>query len=394
MMRILYITLENISLHKGSVVHVKEIVKGLRDRDYNVGLVANSSNKDEQIPHFYNLYVLPPSTLRLLGLKEQPHIVSLVFLFFYLLTILPQYDIIYTRDYHTVIAALFPRLLFKKKLIFEINGIANEEQSLKGHSILNRMVVFLIRKAEKMATRNSEKIISVTPHIGAYLVENYNCLAEKVVTVTNGVNTRQFHPIHDEALLKSLKMKLGIADEDTVIIFVGNLAPWQGVETLIEVAPLLLKKIANIKFLIIGDGILRDEFKERVDSLRLSDRFIFTGMVEYEQVSFYINLADICVLPKRRLKSGYSPIKLYEYMACEKAVVASRVEGLEFIEEEGIGRLVEPEDVIGLERTLNDLIKSPQERMRMGQRGLQIARERFSWESRAAEIEKVLKELA
>jgi glycosyltransferase involved in cell wall biosynthesis len=279
-------------------------------------------------------------------------------------------------------------------LVFEINGIAHEEQKLKGYSILNRILVFLIREAERMATRYSEKIISVTPHIGAYLVENYNCPPEKVIAVMNGVNIKQFYPIHDESLLESLKMKLGIASEDTVIIFVGNLAPWQGVETLIEVAPLLLKKIANIKFLIIGDGILKDGFKERVDSLRLLDRFIFTGMVEYEQISFYINIADICVLPKRRLKSGYSPIKLYEYMACKKAIVASKVEGLEFIEEEGIGRLVEPEDVIGLERTLYNLIKSPQERIRMGQRGLELARERFSWESCASKIEKVLIELA
>jgi glycosyltransferase involved in cell wall biosynthesis len=67
---------------------------------------------------------------------------------------------------------------------------------------------------------------------------------------------------------------------------------------------------------------------------------------------------------------------------------------LEFIEEEGIGRLVEPEDVTGLERALNDLINAPQERIRMGQKGLQVVRERFSWELSIAKIEKILKELA
>jgi glycosyltransferase involved in cell wall biosynthesis len=81
-------------------------------------------------------------------------------------------------------------------------------------------------------------------------------------------------------------------------------------------------------------------------------------------------------------------------MACGKPVVASRVEGLEFIEEEGTGQLIEPEDVIGLEKALYDLIKERQERIDMGQRGLQIARERFSWESRVTEIERVLKGLA
>jgi glycosyltransferase involved in cell wall biosynthesis len=108
----------------------------------------------------------------------------------------------------------------------------------------------------------------------------------------------------------------------------------------------------------------------------------------------YINIADICVLQKQRLKSGYSPIKLYEYMACGKPLVATRVEGLEFIEEDGIGRLVEPEDVVGLERALRDLIMAPQERIRMGQKGLQVVRERFSWELSITKIENILKEMA
>ena len=69
--------------------------------------------------------------LRFLRLKRQPYIVSCFFFFFTLLKILPQYDIIYARDFHTVIIALLPRLIFRKKLVFEINGIANEEQKLK-----------------------------------------------------------------------------------------------------------------------------------------------------------------------------------------------------------------------------------------------------------------------
>ena len=393
-MRILYLTLENLSLHKGSVVHVKEIVNGLRKLGHHVGLVASSLNKSEEANRFYNLNVIPSFMLRLFRLKKQPYIVSLIFLFLYLLRILPQYDIIYARDYHTVMIALFPRLIFKKKLVFEINGIANEEQRLKNNSLLNSILVFLIQKAEKMATKYSEKIISVTPHIRAYLVQNYNCSPDKVKAIPNGVNTKKFQPIHDEALLGQWKDRLEIAKEEIVIAFVGNLAPWQGVEYLIEVAPLLLKETKNIKFLIIGDGILKMGLKEKVNRLGVSNHFVFAGMVNHQEIPFYINIADICVLPKRRLKSGYSPIKLFEYMACGKPVVDTRVEGLEFIEEEGTGRLIEPENVEGFEKTLYDLIKEPEERIRMGEKGLQIARERFSWESRVTEIEKVLKELA
>jgi glycosyltransferase involved in cell wall biosynthesis len=393
-MKILYITLENLSLHKGSVVHIKEIVNGLREAGHQVGLVAISSEQPENADHFYNLNMMTCFISRLFRLKKQPLFVSSIMLFLYLLKILPQYDIIYARDFHTVIIALLPRIIFKKKLVFEINGIAHEEQKLKSHSILNRILVSFIRKAEEMATKYSERIISVTPHIGTYLIENYKCAPDKVIIIGNGVNLKKFYPIRDETLLEQWRKKVGISKEEIIIVFVGNLAPWQGVETLIEVAPLLLRKIRNIRFLIIGDGILKKPFEAKVNSLGVSDHFVFTGMVIYKEVPLYINIADICVLPKKRLKSGYSPIKLYEYMACGKPVVASRVEGLEFIEEEGTGRLTEPEDIINLEKTLYNLIKEPQERLRMGGKGFQIARERFSWKSRVTQIEEVLKKMA
>jgi hypothetical protein len=70
-----------------------------------VGLIANSLNKDGGAAHFYNLNIIPPFMLRLLMLKRQPHVVSLLLLFIYLIRILPQYDIIYARDFHTVIIA-------------------------------------------------------------------------------------------------------------------------------------------------------------------------------------------------------------------------------------------------------------------------------------------------
>jgi len=367
MMKILYITLEDLSLHKGSVTHIKEIVAGLQKRGHQVGLI---------------------------GRPWKSIVLSSLFLLISLFGKLPQYDVIYARDYHTVILALLPRLFFRKKLVYEINGIANEEQKLKKDSFLNRILVFLIQKAERMATKYSERIVSVTPQIGVYLIQNYHCFPDKVKVIPNGVNTKKFHPIHDEVLLGEWRGRLGIAKEEIIIAFVGNLAPWQGVETLIEVAPFLLKEVKNIKFLIIGDGILKKAFKEKVNNLGVTDHFIFTGMVNYKEITNYINIADICVLPKRRLKSGYSPIKLYEYMACGKPVVASKVEGLEFIEEEGIGRLVESGDVMRFQEEILDLIKNPEKGMMMGNKGLLIAREKFDWELKSALIEKVLEELA
>lgn len=393
-MKILYITLENLSLHKGSVVHIKEVVLGLQKLGHEVDLVAISQNKFEKYARFYNLHRTPNFLLKLFCLKRQPYIISSFFLFLYLIRILHHYDLIYGRDYHTVIIAYLPSLLFRKKLVFEINGIANEEQKLKGNSIWNRIITFFIKKAEKLALKCSNRIISVTSQIASYLNKHFYCPLDKVEVVSNGVNIRKFHPIKDEALLLDLKKKLGIAQDEIVVIFVGSLARWQGVEHLLRVAPLVIKEVSNIKFLIVGDGVLKKEFEEGVNRLGLSDHFIFTGMVDYEEIPIYINIAEICILLKQRLKSGYSPIKLYEYMACGKPILASSVEGLEFIETEEVGYLVKPDDLISLEETLLRLIKEPQKRINMGEKGFKIAIERFNWDLKVAKIEKILLELA
>jgi glycosyltransferase involved in cell wall biosynthesis len=390
-MKILYITLENLSFHKGSVVHVKEVVNGLRKLGNHVGLVANSLNQDEKAPHFYNLSIMPPTMLRLLRLKKQPYVASLVFLFFYLWRILPQYSIIYARDFHTVIIALLPRLIFKKKLVFEVNGIANEERRLRKDSLLNHALVLFIKWAEKLATRYSEKVIAVAPKIKLYLTQNFNCPSGKIQVISNGVNTEVFCPIHESPFLVQWKNRLGIKPKDTIIAYVGNLAPWQGIGNLIDIAFRLLSKNKELKFIIAGEGPLKSLLLKKVLNSEYDGDIIFTGMLDHEEIPFIINLADICVAPLKVVTG--SPIKVFEYMACGKPVITSEIEGLEFIEAEGVGRLTASEDIVGLEEALNELINDPRKRADMGQKGRQIARERFSWESRITEIEELLRKL-
>jgi len=214
-----------------------------------------------------------------------------------------------------------------------------------------------------------------------------------VEVIGNGVNTKNFHPIQDQAVLAEWRRRLGIADEDVVVAFVGNLALWQGVDILIESAFQLLSIGKKLKLLIIGEGVLKSFLMKKVLDSGYLREFIFTGMIEYENIPFLINITDICVAPfisERNRKTGVSPLKVFEYMACGKPVVASRIEGLEFIEEEGAGCLVELGDVIGLGKALEDLLRNRDKRIEMGRRGLEIAREKFSWDSRAVEISEIL----
>jgi glycosyltransferase involved in cell wall biosynthesis len=384
-----------MSLHKGSVVHIREVVASLRKRGHSVGLVASSSNQSEKSDQFYNLKVMSNPILMLFGLKRQPYVVSSILLFLYLLKMVHHYHIIYARDYHTALIAFFPRVFFKKRLVLEINGLANEEQKLKSLSIFNRFTSALIRKAEKGAIQFSDQIISVTPQIKSYLVSHFQCEAGKVEVVGNGVDTKRFHPIVDKKLLAQWRERFGIGTDELVAIFVGNLARWQGVDIFIRSGFELLEKKENLRLLIVGDGPLKKDLENMVLKSHLRERFIFTGMVNYEDIPFFVNISDIGVAPfvlNRNKSTGVSPLKIFEYMGCGKPVVTTKIDGLEFIEREGIGRLVEPGDVGGLVSALDDLLQNKEKRTQMGEKALRIAIERFDWALKVDRIEKILEE--
>jgi glycosyltransferase involved in cell wall biosynthesis len=101
----------------------------------------------------------------------------------------------------------------------------------------------------------------------------------------------------------------------------------------------------------------------------VSRNYIFTGSVPYEQVSMYINACEVCVVPKRPLKSGYSPLKLYEYMACGKPVIASRLDVFEVLEQINSGLLVNPEDPNEFSTAVLQLLSDPYLREKMGFNG-------------------------
>ena len=140
-----------------------------------------------------------------------------------------------------------------------------------------------------------------------------------------------------------VRAELRLEESEKYVCFVGNLAAWQGVEFLIYAAPLILEKCPDVRFLVVGDGAMKNKLLEITSELGLSDKIIFTGRVPYESVPLYINAADVCVAPfikGRNAKIGLSALKTYEYLACGKPIVASSIPGVkDLIELSGGGYL-------------------------------------------------------
>jgi len=295
-------------------------------------------------------------------------------------------DVIYRR--HSVFNSEFLlSKLFNIPLVKEVNGIMADEARMQnvGGNLFSRVIDII----ERFNMPKADRIIVVTSKLKDVLHHDYGVPEEKIVVILNGANTDLFKPM--EPL--EARNKLSLNQSDNYVCFVGNLAQWQGVEYLIQSAPLVLSKCRDIRFLIVGDGVLKEELVALAKQAGVSDRLIFTGFVPYEKVPLYINASDVCVLPKKPLKSGYSPLKLCEYMACQKPVVATKTSGFEILEENDAGLLIDPEDTKEFANAIVQLLMSPELRRKMGTNGRRYVVENRSWERVARSVAEVCQQV-
>lgn len=324
----------------------------------------------------------------LFGTKRLKRTILLNFLFWMIyplyLLIKKKPDIFYQRFDGTLF--LSPSLIFSKllniPLVMEVNGDMIDEISMRHEP---QVYVKLVKICEKIYYSNASRIITVTEGIKQEIIKKYCIPEEKIEVIGNGVNTDTFRPLNR---ISNLKKKYGL-DKNNVVAFAGVLVEWQGLKYLVEAAPAILKEETETIFLIIGDGPLKNDLIQKVNDLNIDEKFIFTGFVPHDEVPLYINASDVCVVPKIPLKSGYSPLKLYEYMACGKAVIASDVKGFEILNKVKAGVLVEPQNSQKLSEAILQVLKDKALKNEMGKRGRNEVLMHCSWESVAQKTEKL-----
>ena len=284
-------------------------------------------------------------------------------------------DVVYVRnsalDFASILAALFCR----SPLVVELPGPILEEGARYGFSPLKyRLAAWLMRCKMRLAAR----VITVTEPIKQGLVDTYGLDPDMVAVVQNAANTELFRPLPREESLAAL----GLASGKRYVGFVGNLSPWHGVEVLVEAAMQVLARDRSIVFLIVGDGVMRKTLEERVIREGFGDNIVFTGAVPYQEVPRYVACCHLMTLPlinKADQDSGYSPLKLYEYLACGRPVVSSRLKGLEVVEEEQVGSLITANQPEVLAVAIHTLLANEERLAEMGQNGRRVAVEKFDW---------------
>ena len=292
-------------------------------------------------------------------------------------------DFIYERAaLYATAGALIARSLNVPRLV-ELNApLAVEQSAYRGNGLGE-----LGAKAEQWALARADAVLAVSNALRDHVVE-LGIDPAKVHVVPNGVNTDLFHPAPPDP---SLRDRLGLG-KGPILGFVGGLRPWHGTELLPELLARVSARHSGAQLLIAGDGPLRAELERSISERGLAGRVVFTGAVAHEEIPAVIRQFDVAVAPYPALDHPFyfSPLKLFEYMACGVSVVAANCGQIAEILRDGeTGLLHPPGDLDALADACDALLRNPKRRLLLGQSAAELVRGNFTWDhnaSRAVEL--------
>ena len=285
-------------------------------------------------------------------------------------------DIIYERHaFYNISGALIASML-KIPLVIEVNELAGYERVRKqSFPLLAKVIESFVFNRATIVTSVSEFL---TSRVKKAVTENV-----KLMTIPNGIDL-EWSEIPKASVVKNLRRRLGICDQK-VLCFVGGLVPWHNFELMLESVRRLENAIGKLRLIIVGDGPLREKLMTLSKRLLSEQNITFTGNVSHNSVREYIAASDIAIIPETN--SYRSPIKMFEYMAMAKPVVAPRRPPIQSVIAEGVdGILFNPGEVNSLYEALFLLANDEQLSLRIGKMARKKVLDHYLWSHHAKKI--------
>ena len=205
--------------------------------------------------------------------------------------------------------------------------------------------------------------------------------ADRIVVVPNAVDIDRFRPIQRS---DELAGSLGIAPGDPVVGYISSFTRYEGMHFLLEAAARLRASGRKLHVLLVGDGEEEETLVATGRRLGLDDgTLIMPGRVPHDDVMRYYSIIDVFVVPRTndRVSQLVTPLKPYEAMALERALVVSDVPALrEMVIPDETGLIFRPEDDADLADVLGRLLDDPELRARLGRRAREWVAASRTWD--------------
>ena len=234
----------------------------------------------------------------------------------------------------------------------------------------SRLLVWPTKTLESFVFNSVDLNIPLTSHLEKYVL-NYGVSATRVRRLPSGVDAQMFSPGPRNPALLS---RWGIAADDPVLLFMGTIYPFSGLDRVISDFHQVLAGYSRAKLLIVGSGEDEPRLKQLAHSIGVSNSVVFAGLYPYVELPDIVRSADVCINPfhLNGITENILPTKLFQYMSCRKPVVATSLPGTRvFIsgEQEGVVYA----DLEGFNDRIVELLNDPERRARLGKKGYDAA---------------------
>jgi glycosyltransferase involved in cell wall biosynthesis len=271
-------------------------------------------------------------------------------------------------------------------LVLEVNAPVAYEAAL----IRDKAVSRFYEHCQSENWREADRITAVSRELRDHIVSQ-GVASQKVVVNPNGVAVDRLDPrLFDAAsVIQEYHINAG-----SVVGFTGTLRHWQGVQSLLKAFVIVTERIPRATLLVVGGGPEAKWLRKEAEDLGVRKSVRFVGWVDHNTVPRFLSAMDVCVAPYEPISLFYfSPIKVLEYMAMGKAIVASR-QGQIVSLVEGCGSLFEPGQVAMMAEQICDLLQSPSKARRLGNKARRKVLTGYSWIHNARRVCDVLTEVS
>jgi glycosyltransferase involved in cell wall biosynthesis len=260
--------------------------------------------------------------------------------------------------------------------LLEVNALLTAEESawrgLHLATLAGEREAAVLRAADLRVAVSDEVLRDIAPYAAS----------GSSITVPNGVDTDLFEPRPDR---RQARAAFGLPSGDLLLGFTGSLRPWHG----LDIAVAALAELPEwVTLVVAGDGPVRGQLEQQAAALGVGHRIRWLGALAHERVPQMLAACDLALAPYPELPNfGFSPLKLYEYLAAGVPVVASDIGQIRRALSGGRwGRLVPPGDASALAAALTSELADPQAAKLRAEAAREYAMSRHGWTERATRI--------
>ena len=227
--------------------------------------------------------------------------------------------------------------------------------------------------------KDSNRVLCVSNYIASNFKRVTNINENKLVVLRNGIDYDRFSKDVDRKIVKSLKEKYDIKDNEKVLLFTGRITQGKGVKELI----LSLKdlKYDNYKLLILGSVLndikVKTTYQEEIESLveDMKDKVIFTGFINYDEISNYYAIADVAVLPSTC--EDAAPLTVIEALVRGLPIITTRSGGIPEYAKDGSAIIIEKDEnlVNNLTDAIDELLNDDNKLKEMSQKAKEVSKD-------------------